>query len=367
MHITWLTAGGIVPSAGQLFSPLASERYRVLAPARLLSAWGHTVAAVPAGCPPDSPVWEEALGADVVIVSKIFSEDALQVVERARGRGARIVADLCDNHFETPELGWVYAELCRRADAITVSTSALGESIAERFGRHVTVIDDPYEAPAAKPAFQPGAARLKLVWFGSPTNFDTCEAMFPALGELSRGLPLALEVVTAAAEGLVPARLAEFQAEFGPALAIAFTPWSVERTWSAIAAADLVVIPSLDDPRKQAKGPNRLVESLRCGRFVIAYPVPAYRPLGQYAWLGQDLAAGIRWALENQAAVLGRLEAGQRYVAVRFAPEAIARAWESALQRSCAPPAGAATQPNSPRAGAASSQPGRLLSAIPLA
>lgn len=336
MHITWLTSGGLAPVNGRPYSPLASERYRVLVPARLLRGWGYAVSVVPAGCPADAALWNEALAADLVVVSKVFSGAVLRVLERARGQGARILVDLCDNHFDTPELGGVYTELCSQADALTVSTASLGELIAERFGRFATVIDDPYEAPLAEARFAPSSPSLKLVWFGSPTNFDTCELMIPRLAQLSRTLPLALQVVTDALDGAVPARLAELAAEFGGVLPIEFIGWSVERTWAAIVAADLVVIPSLDDLRKQVKGPNRLVDSLRCGRFVIAYPLPAYQPLGQYAWLGKDLAAGIRWAVENPAAVLARLQAGQRYVAARFAPELIGRAWENALRQVCA-------------------------------
>lgn len=343
MRITWLTSGGIVPVAEQPYSSLASERYRVLMPARLLCGWGHTVSAVPAACPPQAAIWDEALAADVVVVSKVFSGEVLQVLERARGRGARIVVDLCDNHFDhvdMPELSRIYTQLCRQADALMVSTSALGDLIVERFGRFAPVIDDPYEAPAVEPRFAPHGGPLQLVWFGSPTNFATCEAMIPVLGRLHRTLPLALNVVTDPAGGEVPRRLAQLAAESSPMLEIEFTAWSLERTWSAIRAADLVVIPSLEDARKQVKGPNRLVDSLRCGRFAVAYPLPAYQPLGQYAWLGKDLAAGIRWALDNQAAVLARLQAGQRYVEARFAPAVIVRAWESNLQQVCRMPAG---------------------------
>lgn len=246
--------------------------------------------------------------------------------------GSRIVLDLCDDHFETPELSGVYTQLCETADAVAVSTSAMGETIATRFGRHSTVIDDPFEAPLGNPAFQPRRDGIQLVWFGSPANFDTCVSMVPTLAELSRSLPLTLHVVTNPVDGVVPSRLEELTAQYRPAMQTRFIPWSPAETWSTIAAADLVVVPSFDDRRKRVKGPNRVVESLRLGRFVIAYPLPSYVPLGQYVWLGQDLAAGIRWAVANPATVLARLHAGQRYVAARFSPEIVAHGWETMLR-----------------------------------
>ena len=112
-----------------------------------------------------------------------------------------------------------------------------------------------------------------------------------------------------------------------------FIQWSPEATWSAIAASDLVMVPSFDDHRKRVKGPNRVIESLRLGRFVVAYPLPSYVPLGQYTWLGKDLAAGIRWAVDNPANVLARVRAGQKYVAARFTAELVTRAWESVMLR----------------------------------
>ena len=332
MKITWLTAGGIRSVDGTLFSALASERYRVVIPAQLLRAGGHEVTAVPAGCPLNDAIWNAALKAELLVVSKVFTDDVLEVVRRARAEGARIVLDLCDDHFETPELGSVYTQLCETVDAIVVSTSAMGETIATRFGRHSSVIDDPYEAPLGEPIFRPRPDGLRLAWFGSPVNFDTCVAMLPALAELSRSLPLTLRVVTDAVDGFVPSRLEELTAPHRPTMQTRFVPWSPAETWSTIAAADLVVVPSFDDPRKRVKGPNRMVESLRLGRFVAAYPLPAYVPLGQYAWLGRDLTAGIGWAVANPAAVLARVQAGQKYVAARFAPEIIGRAWETVLR-----------------------------------
>jgi hypothetical protein len=62
--------------------------------------------------------------------------------------------------------------------------------------------------------------------------------------------------------------------------------------------------------------------------------------MGQYAWLGPDLVAGIRWAVANPAGVLARVRAGQRYVAARFAPEVVARAWETMLRETLGNQAG---------------------------
>jgi hypothetical protein len=86
--------------------------------------------------------------------------------------------------------------------------------------------------------------------------------------------------------------------------------------------------------KKLVKSPNRVVEPLRAGRFVVAYPLPSYAELGDYVWLGEDISAGVAWALTNHEEVRRRLEAGQAYVARRFDPRAIGRVWEAVLLQS---------------------------------
>ncbi len=164
MQITWLTAGGISFVDGQPYSDLASERYRVLMPARALEAHGVRVLVVPVGCPPDDPIWKSALRSQVLVVAKMFERTALDVIARFRAASCRVVVDVCDDHFETPQVGELYTQFCQRADAITVSTAAMGEAIALRLGRHATVIDDPFEAPAGEPRFAPGP--IACTWPG---------------------------------------------------------------------------------------------------------------------------------------------------------------------------------------------------------
>ncbi len=157
--------------------------------------------------------------------------------------------------------------------------------------------------------------------------------MIPDLAGLSRDLPIDLHVVTNPVDGAVANRLTAFTAGHGPALAARFTPWSLAATWQAIADADLVVVPSLTGQRKAVKSANRLVDSIRLGRFVIAYPLPSYTALGSYVWLGESMAAGIRWAVANPEVVHCRLHAGQKYVTTRFAPDVVARQWLTMLRR----------------------------------
>lgn len=192
------------------------------------------------------------------------------------------------------------------------------------------------------PAFAPGA-RVKLLWFGGLTNLDSVLMMMAALVPFAAERALDLHLVTAPAPELVAA-CAEWHRKLAPRIALRLTPWSLDATWAALAAADLVAIPTdrhlAGGPGRTVKSPNRMVEALRAGRFPLAHPIPAYQELGAYGWVDDDLIMGLGWALAHPEAVRARIAAGQAAIAARFAPEVVARSWAAALRGAAAARAG---------------------------
>lgn len=65
--------------------------------------------------------------------------------------------------------------------------------------------------------------------------------------------------------------------------------------------------------------------------MAVASPIPSYLELADHAWVGEDLGAGVEWALANPEAVVTRIQSGQAHVASRFAPERIVAKWERLL------------------------------------
>jgi hypothetical protein len=170
-----------------------------------------------------------------------------------------------------------------------------------------------------------------LLWFGHPVNFDTVADMVPKLGALASSMRLSLHVVSNSANNGIRAYLDGVNRQFGPHLRTSFTEWTPEATWQAMAACDLVVVPSLPAAKKLVKSPNRVVEPLRAGRFVVAYPLPSYVELADHVWLGENIADGVAWALGNREVVRRRIAAGQAHINRRFSPLAISRVWEAVL------------------------------------
>jgi hypothetical protein len=333
MRITWLISSPVTVENGGWYSPLASVRYRVLAPARYLRDEGHQIQFIRLDERQPSDEIDQRLRADVVVISKVLAGGSVAMAERAKQLGSRVLVDLCDDHFDSPELGSAYQSLCGLADRVIASTNAMAELIRQRTGRTATVIDDPFEGPLGAPCFAPRREQLRLMWFGHPVNFDTVAAMMPGLVRLSRTQALLLHVVSAAGAGNIEVCLDQVNERHRPALCTKFTPWSPETTWRALSECDLVVVPSLPDAKKRVKSPNRVVEPLRAGRFVVAYPLPSYQELRDFLWLGEELDAGIDWAIRNPTKVLQRIVDGQACISRRFAPTSVALRWAAVLEQ----------------------------------
>jgi hypothetical protein len=333
MRITWLISSAVTQVNGQWYSPLASVRYRVLAPARYLEGEGHQnqFLRLDERLPGDEI--QQALAADVVVVSKVLAQGGVEVARHAQALGARVIVDLCDDHFDTPDLGPAYHCLCKLADRITASTTAMEDVIRQITGKRAALIDDPYEGPLGQPRFEPTPERVRLMWFGHPVNFDTVAEMVPKLGALPGPTRLSLHVVSNSANNNIRAYLEKVNRHFGPRLTALFTEWSPETTWRALADCDLVVVPSLPSAKKLVKSPNRVVEPLRAGRFVVAYPLPSYVELADFVWLGENVADGVTWAIANPVEVRRRVASGQAHINRRFSPLSIGRVWEAVLQQ----------------------------------
>lgn len=96
----------------------------------------------------------------------------------------------------------------------------------------------------------------------------------------------------------------------------------------ALRQCDLVLIPGDPQvPLKSGVSSNRLAEAIQAGRLAAASPLASYLPFQDCAWLGEDLVAGIRWAMANRGETLVRIRRGQQRVAERLDSAAIGGQW----------------------------------------
>ena len=219
--------------------------------------------------------------ADTLIFAKPQANELMEMA-RAKARGAWVIVDFCDDHFD-----WVhYQEALRLADAVSCNTEVMAKIIKEH-GRDATVIGDPYEYPEAKPHYN----GLNLLWYGHAVNKHSLERILPDLEGYN------LRVVS----------------NFGGAI-----PWSHETMLEEFARADIVLMPAT----AEYKSPNRAIEAIRQGCFVVSE-----RDLGiPHIYVG-NILEGIKWTQTQDINSL--ISKAQKFVTDEFSPRILIDKWKT--------------------------------------
>jgi hypothetical protein len=219
--------------------------------------------------------------ADTLIFAKPQANELMEMA-RAKARGAWVIVDFCDDHFD-----WVhYKEALRIADAVTCPTETMAKIIKEH-GRDATVIGDPYEYPEAKPHYN----GLNLLWYGHAVNKHSLERILPDIEGYN------LRVVS----------------NFGGAI-----PWSHETMLEEFAKADIVLMPAT----AEYKSPNRAVEAIRQGCFVVSE-----KDLGiPHIYVG-NILEGIKWTQTQDMNTL--ISKAQKFVTEEFTPRILIDKWKT--------------------------------------
>jgi hypothetical protein len=324
-------AGASSPEAALLASHLASVRLRTGVASTAWQRAGHRNMFLA----PDDAAAVARTDFNKVrlcIVGKLFLDvrpaDWLATCVRARESGAKLILDICDYPFaqKPPDVVRFYEEALRLADAVTVNSARMAELMRQHASQVPQVIEDAILAAPRRPEFAP-AKVLELLWFGHINNVRYLERMMDALIAYSAKQRCRLTIVTEPGQGLEQA-VQRITAACAPQFSARFTPWSLEAARIALRQCDLVLIPGDPvDPLKSGVSSNRLAEVLQSGRVPVASPLASYLPFGESAWLGDDLVAGITWAMANRGEVQVRIKRGQAQVVARLAQEAIGKQW----------------------------------------
>lgn len=350
MKVTWVTmAAPVQREDGTLTSDLASLRYRVLSPIFALPpTYGHQIAPLSSDSAPAAR--EAALNADVIVFSKSFDAANEQLAEQARARGVAVVVDVCDHHYDHPVHGPHYRRLTALADQVVCSTDAMRDVARAYASAPPVVIQDPYEGTRQPPRFAPGE-RLRLLWFGHPSNLDSLQVAVNDLGAYAARRPVDLHLLTSPVDGLAQF-CAGLNQRFGPGLKVTSEAWSQAALVRALADCDAVVIPTLRVAQKAVKSANRLVDALWAGRPVVAQPMPAYQPFAAWTPIRPQLSEGLAALEADPAGWTARIAAAQDYIAATHSPAALGQLWDRVLKTVKSRPVG---QP--PAAAAAAATP----------
>jgi hypothetical protein len=270
---------------------LASYRYRIKIPAEYLRQWGHEVTI---GGPEQ---------ADVGVFSKHFNVKDYEIA-RQPTRYRSVVFDVCDYHLDGPYREH-YERMMTLADVVTVGTGEMGMMINKYLGHDVTVIEDPYEFEEKEPKYN---GCDKVLWFGHASNIAAL------LREINYGVLNGKQLMVISNPN-----------EFIPTV-----PWSMQNMKQGFEECDVIIIPQQNTRKNRCKGANRMVESIRSGRFVIANEMPAHQQFKDWMYIG-EIKEGIEWLKQNKSEVKDRITEAQKYVRQTFCPKKISNQWLSAL------------------------------------
>ena len=222
------------------------------------------------------------LGRDVLVYGKHV------VTQEQASRYDMRVYDVCDNHYHTQyekyyrfHSGW--------ADVVTVNSLVMAEIVKAETGREAVIIPDPYESDE-----QPAGMGKGVLWFGHENNWKTIDPYRTLIDCI-----------------------------------LTYPEWTREKQLAALKECALVVIPTDD---RKGKSANRLIESVRNGRFVVAGELPAHDEFREFMWIG-DIQEGIEWAKSHKAECIERVEACQDYIRDKYSPATIGKMWFEVLEK----------------------------------
>lgn len=228
------------------------------------------------------------LNAEVVIFSKPQASD-IEHAKAIKADGRKVVVDFCDDHFDWPH----YHAMADIADMITCPTKEMAR-ILFNHGYIAKIIPDAAEYPL----MEPHCNGYNLLWYGHGSNIESLSRI---LHDISGYY---IRVVSNIQNSI---------------------PWSLQGMLKEFELADIVLMPAT----KEYKSPNRTIEAIRQGCFVVAEPHPSINNFPGI-WIG-DIKEGIEWAVNNPQEARDRTKLAQKYVNSNFSQEHTANVWKKLL------------------------------------
>ncbi len=287
---------------------LASHRMRVSRPAELLNVGVTGVI---------TTVTQQALPeADVNIFNKHFDmKNSYMAALAGKSLGYYTIFDVCDDHFGR-EHGEFYSKMCQEVDLITCNSKKMKERILEVTKKTARVIPDPITFPNLPPKSSEMIKQTKepsFLWFGHGSNA-------PALKEWIPHFKYKLTCISDA-----PIHHPN----------IDFVEWKPMLVEKRIVDADIILLPTTKHPWTKYKSPNRAVDALNSGKFVITDNEDIYGELRDFITIiksTEELPEAINFWNNNPEKVVEMISRGQEYVRKNYSDSVILDGWLGALK-----------------------------------
>lgn len=316
----------------KVFSP----RIRATLPARYLAGAGVRASVIP----------EDGSGQyDCVVFQKAYTKQDIELATRWSAQGAKLILDLCDNHFYNPradrDLDLRTQRIQRMidlVDAVTVSSVEIGKLIG---GKPTFQVDDALErTPFARPAERLGRSLrsrrrrggkpLRLVWHGQSGAEHLQSGLWPLtriladIGEVHGGTPLSLTVVGS--------QQAPYEELIAPApFPTRFIQWREKTFAPYFAQNDVCVLPIERNEFTVCKTNNRAVAAFTLGVPVIVDDIPSYHDLDPWIRFG-DWKSNISAYARDPERADRDVEGAQKLIARTYTEDHVVDQWTRAVR-----------------------------------
>ena len=275
---------------------------------------------------------EEATKDDIVIMSKAIEVKDFMYL---KNKGIKFIFDICDNKWrmgkDRQKNTAIMNAGCLHANLITTTSGELKQKIFNETGKDSLIIDDPFERKIEEPRFKPHEKNLNICYFGGRKSFwlvnweEVIAGLNYICGQL--GVEYTLNCITQK-HLLASKKITHHYYPNGP---IIMYEWDYELQRELVSKSDFVLLPVPNDNPLvfSYKSPNRVIDSIAQGRYVITTNgVTSYEQFGDFIGLG-SLQKNIKWAIENPKDVISKIKEGQNYIQKYHSPQVIAKQWMS--------------------------------------
>ena len=256
---------------------------------------------------------------DVVVFSKKSSIPEIQYVV---DRGIKFIFDICDDQFEDPVYVKLFSYACSNCDLITVPSRKMKELAEKKTNKNAFITSDPSERERRIPSFSP-SDKVRILFFGCVDNFSTVPWQDIVNKLTENNINFKIDAI------INYQRLYNINTDF-----FETHEWTFEKHTQFLNDCDLVFLPFKNNQKNiSTKSPNRVVESLNAGKFVVTnYGVDSYNILKDFIFLDEydRLVDGILWTLKNQDAVIEKITEGQKFLDKNYSIESVANTWKQA-------------------------------------
>ena len=284
----------------------ASVRFRATVPVKGMNGKGGFIHNI-----------KDAKADDLIVCAKIVDIPTIQYLIK---NNIKFIFDICDDKWNKDAELYNYA--CKNANLITTTCELLQNKIKNYTGKIAHIIPDPTEREREEPSFMPGE-HIRFGWYGGRKSFSLFDwdKVFNEIKSITNNF-------TVHAVTNKPDRAAKRLTHLIQQRKLIMYSWDYDKQGKIVRESDIVILPLPQDmPLVQVKSPNRLIDGLQQGKFVIANKgVDSYEKLKDYIFLG-SIKDGLNWALNNKEQVLEKIKLGQQYIQENHSPEMIGKKW----------------------------------------